>query len=469
MVSMRWSRVALAWIKGILLLALMLGVVSCAQGPDKPAKQVSLQSDQRANSPVEQTGDRQSDRRHARPLRTKSIEPIVEVSPPGGIQDVRSIMDQYRPQVKILSPSPGALIEDDTIMVQLEVKGMPVFQDAELGLGPHLHLYVDNDPYQAIYALGHPIVLTDLTPGTHMLRVVASYPWYESFKNEGAYAQLTFHVFTQTQDHAPDPSLPLLTYGMPQGEYGAEPLLLDFDVMDGLKAPDPAHDLEPVQGAKAVTPNWQVKVTVNDASFQMSEGKPIYLTGFKTGKNWVRLTLLDQQGEPIPNVFNDVVRVITVNPGEQDSLAQLVRGELAPDAMAAIVDPNYTPPPPEAPEPESASAPMTDPTSDLKTPDKAVLAPDAEATLQSNPVDSGAQPPESQNDDAGPSMAPLDSGISAETGGDAGSIPVPLAPHAEQAESDSTAPNPSGPPSTAANPEAAPEGPPDEAGAQLTP
>ena len=91
-----------------------------------------------------------------------------------------------------------------------------------------MNLIVDNEPFQAIYNIDRPITIKNLAPGSHTIRAFAVTPWGESFKNEGAYAQTTFNVLTETNDNRPDFSRPLLTYNSPTGTYGAEPLLLDF-------------------------------------------------------------------------------------------------------------------------------------------------------------------------------------------------------------------------------------------------
>jgi hypothetical protein len=51
-----------------------------------------------------------------------------------------------------------------------------------------------DEPYKAVYDLSEPLVFKDLSPGTHTLRVFASRPWHESFKNQGAFDQRTFHI-----------------------------------------------------------------------------------------------------------------------------------------------------------------------------------------------------------------------------------------------------------------------------------
>ncbi|MCF3575586.1 hypothetical protein [Planktothrix agardhii] len=115
---------------------------------------------------------------------SKSAPPISQVSPPKLIQKLHQSLDAYQPQVTILNPQPDQLIEDDTINLQLQVQGLPLFQDPKFGLGPHLQVILDNQPNIDIYDITTPITFPNLDPGTHTLRVFAAYPWDESYKNK---------------------------------------------------------------------------------------------------------------------------------------------------------------------------------------------------------------------------------------------------------------------------------------------
>ena len=258
---------------------------------------------------------------------------IVEVSPPSVIQNLRREMEIYQPQVTIVSPEADAVFQDDKVEVSLQVRDLSIFKNYQLELGPHLHVILDNQPYIAVYDPDKPLILEDLEPGTHTLRVFAARPWHESFKNAGAYAQTTFHVFTKTQSNNPDSALPLLTYSRPKGTYGAEPILLDFYLTN---AP-----LRLIATENNVA-NWRIRCTINGYSFVLDSWQSIYLQGFKPGKNWVQLEFIDSQGNSVKNVFNNTVRTITYEPNSKDTLSQLVTGKLSADEARGIVDQNYT-------------------------------------------------------------------------------------------------------------------------------
>ncbi|ACK68872.1 conserved hypothetical protein [Gloeothece citriformis PCC 7424] len=262
---------------------------------------------------------------------------LNEVAPPSLIQQLQPALEQYQPQVSIISPKADQVLSDTTVEVQLQVQDLPLLKNPDLGLGLHLNLIIDNEPSQAIYTVDQPIILEKLTPGTHTLRVFAARPWDESFKNEGAYAQTTFHIFTKTDDNNPDPNLPLLTYSRPQGNYGAEPIMLDFYLTNA-----PLH-LIAQENTEDDIVDWRIRVIVNGESFLLDNWQPIYLKGFEEGQNWVQLEFIDEQGNTVSNVYNNTVRLISYTPNGQDPLSKLVRGEFTLAQARGIIDPNYNP------------------------------------------------------------------------------------------------------------------------------
>ena len=281
---------------------------------------------------------------------------LSEVAPPPAIQKLSQTLEAYQPQVALISPQADEVLLDTTVSVQFQVQDLPIFKDPDLGLGPHLHVILDNQPYQAVYNLDKPLVFEDLSPGTHTLRVFASRPWHESFKNEGAYAQTTFHVFTKSTDNNPDPALPLLSYSRPTGSYGAEPIMLDFYLTNA-----PLH-LVAQENPNDDIADWRIRATINGESFVLDRWQPIYLKGFKRGKNWVKLEFLDEQGNPVKNVFNNTVRLINYEPKGKDTLSKLVRGELSAETARGIVDPNYKTTPTLSPSPVVTPSPTPSPT-----------------------------------------------------------------------------------------------------------
>ncbi|MDJ1174929.1 hypothetical protein [Roseofilum capinflatum] len=313
----------------ILVLGLSLGMVGCGnQGGD------------RLNIPNPSSGI-------SNPLKRKAKPKISEVSPPEAIQKLRPILETYQPQVTILNPRPNQTLQDTTLTVQLDVQDLPIYQDPNLDLGPHLEVILDNEAYTSLYDLSQPVTFTNLNPGTHTLRVFATTPWGESFKNEGAYAQTTFHIFTKTEDQIPNPDLPLLTYSNPIGTYGAQPILLDFYLSNA-----PLHVVAQENPDDNIL-DWRIRASVNGEEFILDQWEPLYLQGFDRGNNWVKLEILDELGNPINNIFNTTARLVTYDPQATDPLSQLIRGEISAEVAQAIVDPDYIAPSTATPETET--------------------------------------------------------------------------------------------------------------------
>ena len=306
--NLKWKLVA-RLVGSCLALTIVLGIASCEQ---------SIQA-----TSVPSAVDRSS--------MLVTDGPLSEVNIPASIARLAPSLEKFQPQVSILSPQPNQTLTDDRVTVKLAVKDLPLFKQPELGLGNHLHVILDKQTYQGVYDLSQPLVFKNLAAGTHSLRVFASRPWHESFKNTDAYAQVSFNVLTKTAENNPDPKQPLLTYSRPTGTYGAEPIMLDYyltNVPTNLTAQDSKSD-------------WRIRVTVNDQRFILDQWAPVYLQGFKPGKNLVRLELVDDRGNPIPNVYNDSVSIVTYDPQTKDTLAKLIKGEIDPNLERSLVDPNY--------------------------------------------------------------------------------------------------------------------------------
>ncbi|MFP4135079.1 MAG: hypothetical protein ACLFTJ_13120, partial [Halothece sp.] len=308
---------------------------------------------------------------------------LTEVAPPAIFEELGKTLDNYQPQVSIISPKNGETIEDTRVSIEVDVKDYPLFKNEELGMGPHLHVILDNEPYRAVYNADEPIIFEDLSPGTHTIRMFASRPWHESFKNEGAYAQVTFNLFTETANNNPDRQKPLLTYSRPKGTYGAEPILLDYYLTNApIRVFEQESDAE-VEVNPSSQKEWRVRATINGESFIMDSWLPIYLEGFKEGRNWIKLELLDGDGNLIANEFNTAARLFSYNPQGEDTLSKLVRGELTAQEARGIVDPDYQVPeeeevsPEETPEEaESVTEPEAIPEEEETTPEPATEEPE---------------------------------------------------------------------------------------------
>src|SRR6266550_6504975 len=117
---------------------------------------------------------------------------LSEVPRPQTIEQMmkdRGEQDQAKPALRITSPANNATINGSTVEVKLDLsgdlKGYMPHKDPATGKGNHIHVILDNQPYEAYYEINQPFQLLNLSEGDHTLRVFPSRPWHESFKNDG--------------------------------------------------------------------------------------------------------------------------------------------------------------------------------------------------------------------------------------------------------------------------------------------
>lgn len=258
------------------------------------------------------------------------------------LMKARGEQDEARPVLKIVSPAKDGVINGSTVEVKLnlsgDLKGYTPHKDPATGKGNHIHVILDNQPYEAYYELGQPFELRNVIAGKHTLRVFPSRPWHESYKNDGAFQMVVFTVKgggdaskptttksgqvmsnnnsganaatpREGKDYAPstagdvDPSKPLLTYSRPKGEYkgeDADPIMIDFWLLNAKLKGDGGE--------------YRVRYIVDDDEPRfIDKWEPIWLSGWISGKHTVRLELLDKDGKPVENGgYNTTTREITV-------------------------------------------------------------------------------------------------------------------------------------------------------------
>lgn len=162
--------------------------------------------------------------------------------------------------------------------------------------GQHLKLILNNHSYSVH---DEPEFEKELKEGHYVALSFLSRSYHESLKNPDAYILRQFTV-GNVQNQALDLSLPHLFYSMPEGIFSGEDaknVLLDFYLVNtGLSA----------DGHK-------VSATINNQSFIIEEWMPHVIQGMPTGKNTIKLELLDKEGNLVAGPYNQVERVITLS------------------------------------------------------------------------------------------------------------------------------------------------------------
>lgn len=234
-------------------------------------------------------------------LGVSSTQRLQEVPPPAAVQQLQAALADRAPQVRILAPAAGALLSDEPWTLRLQVDDWPLVDAGALGLGPHLLVRIDG---------GEPLRLTRpeatlpaLSPGSHRVTVVAARPWGEAVKSPGAMAQITVHRTAANPLSLPPAGSPQLLPVSPAATAAAEPLLLDWLLVDA-----------PLQHLREDDGRWRLRVTVNGDSFLVDRQTPLWLRGWRRGANAVQLELLDGRGEPLNPPFNSLVQEVRLDP-----------------------------------------------------------------------------------------------------------------------------------------------------------
>ncbi len=270
---------------------------------------------------------------------TETAEMTV-VDRPQKISDMmkeRGEQDNAEPELTVEMPKEGEAINSSTVKIKVKVNGdVKMGKDAD-GKGNHVHVILDNQPYAAHYMWDEGFELRNVTDGEHTLRMFASRPWHESYKNEKAFKTVKFTVKDGQADETKpttdangskmadtksesnqgaegttvenstagnvDFSKPLLTYSRPKGDYkgeDAEAIMLDFWLSNAKLSGDGGE--------------YKVRYSINGGEPQMIEKwTPIWLKGWKEGSNSIKLELVDKDGNLVENGgYNSTTREITV-------------------------------------------------------------------------------------------------------------------------------------------------------------
>lgn len=250
----------------------------------------------------------------------------------------RGEQDQAKPELTVESPKEGEVIESSTVKVKISVggdlKGLKMGKD-DSGMGNHVHVILDNQPYAAHYMWDEGFELRNVTDGEHTLRMFPSRPWHQSYKNEGAFTMIRFTVKNGEADETKpttddkgntmadpkaeskaegvdvaesnagnvDAAKPLLTYSRPKGEYkgaDADAIMIDFWLTNAVLSGDGG--------------DHKVRLTINDNEpILLDKWAPVWIKGWPDGTSVVKLELIDKDGKVVENGgYNTTSREIKI-------------------------------------------------------------------------------------------------------------------------------------------------------------
>jgi PBP1b-binding outer membrane lipoprotein LpoB len=275
-----------------------------------------------------------------------AAQALTVVDTPQRIKDqmaTRGEQDAAQPTLKVVEPAANSTVNSSTVKLKLELsgdlKGYTPHKDPATQMGNHIHVILDNQPYEAYYELGQPFELRNVADGEHTLRVFPSRPWHESYKNNGAFQMVKFTVknggaeankpattnsgqpmsnANSNTNAAPasegkdmqnstagaiDSAKPLLTYSRPKGEYkgaDADPVMIDFWLANAQLKGDGGQ--------------YRIRYSVDGGEAKyIDKWAPTWLSGWTAGKHTIKLELVDEDGGLVDNGgYNSTTREITV-------------------------------------------------------------------------------------------------------------------------------------------------------------
>lgn len=291
---------------------------------------------------------------------TPAVQSLSQVERPQKVKDqmaTRGEQDSAAPKLSIVEPKDGATVTGANVKLKLtlsgDLKGYEPHKDPSTGMGNHIHVILDNQPYEAYYNLGQEFELRNVAEGPHTVRVFASRPWHESYKNDGSFQMVSFNVkgggdaskptttnsgekmadragtankpaatpqgnanaaspapAAEGKDYAQqgtggsvDKTKPLLTYSRPKGEYkgaDADSIMIDFWLSNAKLKGDGG--------------DYRVRYSVDGGEAKyLDKWEPVWFSGWISGKHTVKLELIDASGNPVENGgYNTTSRDITV-------------------------------------------------------------------------------------------------------------------------------------------------------------
>lgn len=168
--------------------------------------------------------------------------------------------------------------------------------------GQHIHLIVDNKPYEAKY---EPEFHYKIEDGSHYLLAFLSRSYHESIKNPKASVLIHAEVKDSSFEKLNPVDMPMLFYSRPKGTYvgnDTKKVMLDFYLANC-----------------RLGQMFKVKAEINQQEFIIDKWQPYYMTGLPMGENKIKLSLLDSAGVLVNNPFNPVERtfILQAEPGQK--------------------------------------------------------------------------------------------------------------------------------------------------------
>ena len=295
---------------------------------------------------------------------------LQEVAPPGAAQQLSDQLRGKQPQLSVVSPKPGSQVGAGEWTLQLRLEDWPVLESSELGAGPHVVVQLDQQEPQRIFSSDSKglinVAMPALTPGSHHLSAFAALPWGEAAASKNARIQWQLYRGLATPEALPDLDAPQLVAVPPQQLAAGAAVPINWFLFNA-----------PLQHLRDGDEQWRLRLSLDGSSVVLDRAQSLWLKPLKAGEHFLKLELLDGDGNPLQPAFNSLVQELRV-PVSRAGAPALFSSRLSADQLAELSDPNYQPTPEPEPEPEPAADPEPEPTPEP--------APEPEAEAKTEPA-----------------------------------------------------------------------------------
>ena len=295
---------------------------------------------------------------------------LQEVAPPGAAQQLSDQLRGKQPQLSVVSPKPGSQVGAGDWTLQLRLDDWPVLESSELGAGPHVVVQLDHQEPQRIFATDSKglisVSMPALTPGSHHLSAFAALPWGEAAAGKNARIQWQLYRGLATPEALPDLDAPQLVAVAPQQLAAGAAVPINWFLFNA-----------PLQHLRDGDEQWRLRLSLDGSSVVLDRAQSLWLKPLKAGEHFLKLELLDGDGNPLQPAFNSLVQELRV-PVSRAGAPALFSSRLSADQLAELSDPNYQPTPEPEPEPEPSADPEPEPTPEP--------APEPEAEAKTEPA-----------------------------------------------------------------------------------
>jgi len=278
-----------------------------------------------------------------------AASPLQEVAPPGAAQQLSDQLRSRQPQLSVVSPKSGSQVPAGEWTLQLQLDDWPVLESSELGAGPHVVVQLDQQEPQRIFQSDSKglisIAMPALTPGSHHLSAFAALPWGEAAASKNARIQWQLYRGLATPEALPDLDAPQLVAIAPQQLAAGAAVPINWFLFNA-----------PLQHLRDGDEQWRLRLSLDGSSVVLDRAQSLWLQPLKAGDHFLKLELLDGDGNPLQPAFNSLVQELRV-PVSRAGAPALFSSRLSADQLAELSDPNYQPAPEPEPEPEPEAQP----------------------------------------------------------------------------------------------------------------